>query len=117
MKLRYLAQLALLTAVLPLQAAQTQETPQAPPAALVCNRVRFCPAFDGETAMIGGRFEGSNISRREGFQTLAEIKTSPPAGQWSELKFDNTKAYRWLRYVGPRGAQGKPGTNHDPNIG
>ena len=109
MKVRYLAQLAILTVAWPLSAAQTQEAPQASPASLVCNRVRFLPAPGNERAMIGGKFEGSNVSRRDGFQTLAEIKTAPPAGQWGELTFDNTKVYRWLRYVGPTGAQGKPG--------
>ena len=92
MKVRYLAQLAILTVAWPLSAAQTQEAPQASPASLVCNRVRFLPAPGHERAMIGGKFAGSNVSRRDGFQTLAEIQTAPPAGQWGELTFDNTRA-------------------------
>jgi CubicO group peptidase (beta-lactamase class C family) len=77
----------------------------APPPA--CNRVRFFPAPGGEKAMVGGTFSGSNVSRTEGFQPLAELKAAPPANQWSELTFDNQKLYRWLRYVGPAGSQGK----------
>ena len=68
-----------------------------------CNRVRFFPSPGSEQAMVGGRFEGSNISRRDGFKLLAEITTAPAAKQWTELKFDNTKAFRWLRYVGKPG--------------
>lgn len=73
----------------------------------VCNRIRFFPAKGAEQAMVGGRFEGSNVSWREGFEPLAEIKTAPPAGEWCELKLDNAKVYRWLRYVGPRGSHVK----------
>jgi hypothetical protein len=59
--------------------------------------------------MVGGKFEGSNLSRYAGFVTLAEIKEAPTANQWSELTFDNKKAYRWLRYMGPASALGKVG--------
>jgi arylsulfatase A-like enzyme len=77
------------------------------PNPVVCNRVRFFPALGGEQAMVGGRFEGSNVSRRDGFELLAEIKAVPPTGAWSELPLENTKVYRWLRYLGPRGSQAK----------
>ena len=72
-----------------------------------CDRVRFFPAPGGEAAMVGGRFRGSNVSRTEGFALLAEITSAPPAGAWSELRFDNPKVYRWLRYDGPPGSHGK----------
>jgi len=75
----------------------------------ICNRVRFFPSRGGEKDMVGGRFEGSNFSRYTGFVTLAEIKELPQANQWTELKFDNPKAYRWLRYVGSANAQGRVG--------
>jgi chitobiase/beta-hexosaminidase-like protein/Fn3 domain-containing protein len=74
-----------------------------------CDRVRFFPTPGGEQAMVGGRFEGSDVSRYMGFVTLGEIKEVPAAKQWSEVKFANTHAYRWLRYAGPAGAQGKLG--------
>ena len=75
----------------------------------VCNRVRYFPAPHAEQAMVGGRFEGSNTSPATGFETLAEIKTAPLAGLWTELSIDNHKVYRWLRYVGPPGSFGKIG--------
>ena len=90
-------------------AARTADKPTAmiAPAGPVCTRVRFAPAPGGEAGMVGGRFEGSNVSRTDGFALLAEIKMPPPAGQWTELQCDNQKVYRWLRYVGPAGSQGK----------
>jgi len=54
--------------------------------------------------MVGGKIEGSNTSRTEGFVPLAEIKQASPAKEWSELKFDNTKVYRYLRCTVPAGA-------------
>jgi hypothetical protein len=71
----------------------------------VCTRVRFFPAPGGEKYMVGGAFSGSNLSRTEGFEALAEIKTAPPTDQWSEITLPNTKVYRWLRYIGPPGSQ------------
>lgn len=83
------------------------DKPAAAPASAICNRVRFYPAPDSEQSMVGGRFTGSNASRTNGFEVLAEIKTAPPAKQWSELTFDNQKVYRWLRYEGPHGSHAK----------
>lgn len=53
-----------------------------------------------------GRFCGSNVSAREGFEVLAEIASVPKAGQWNELAFENAKLYRWIRYEGPPGSHG-----------
>jgi hypothetical protein len=72
----------------------------------VVDRARFLPAPQRETAMVGGKFSGSNVSPREGFQVLAEIKTAPPRGQWSELAFANCVPYRWVRYEAPLGSRG-----------
>ncbi len=74
---------------------------------LVFNRVRFLPAPKGEQAMVGGKFSGSNTSATEGFEVLAEIKTPPEAGEWSELAFPNKTPYRWIRYEGPTGSFGR----------
>jgi len=70
------------------------------------NRVRYFPAPGRELAMAGGKIAGSNVSVREGFEPLAEIKSAPAAGQWSELTFTNTKRYRWIRYEAPPGSYG-----------
>src|SRR6266853_574459 len=88
---------AMLWAILVLRSAE-------PP---ICGRVRFFPAPAAEQAMVGGKFTGSNVSPTAGFVTLAEIKTAPLPGQWSELSLDNHKLYRWLRYEGPPGSYGK----------
>ncbi|MEZ0256266.1 MAG: FN3 associated domain-containing protein [Chthoniobacter sp.] len=78
----------------------------APP---VCNRVRFEPTAGDGADMIGGKIEGSNLSRVDGFQTLAEIKEVPNAKDWNELKFDNAKVYRYLRCALPPTGKGKIG--------
>jgi CubicO group peptidase (beta-lactamase class C family) len=87
---------------LPLLAA-----PAAPAPDPACDRVRFYPAPDAEAALPGGRFEGSNTSRREGFELLTTIKETPAPKAWTELTFPNTKVFRWLRYVGPAGSHGR----------
>jgi len=79
---------------------------QPQPAANAVNRVRYFPAPNREQAMVGGKITGSNVSEREGFESLAEITIAPPAGQWSELTFSNTKLYRWIRYEAPAGSHG-----------
>ncbi|MEP6670057.1 MAG: chitobiase/beta-hexosaminidase C-terminal domain-containing protein [Chthoniobacter sp.] len=72
----------------------------------ICNRVRFQPTAGGGKDMVGGKIEGSNVSRTEGFVTLAEIKEPPTTKDWEELKFDNSKVYRYLRCSLPRTGQG-----------
>ena len=78
----------------------------APAAPVIVDRVRFLPAPEREQAMVGGKFSGSNVSPSEGFKVLAEIKTAPPRGEWSELTFDNDTPYRWVRYEAPAGSHG-----------
>ncbi|MEI9896226.1 MAG: chitobiase/beta-hexosaminidase C-terminal domain-containing protein [Chthoniobacter sp.] len=80
------------------------ETP--PP---ICNRVRFQLTAGGGKDIVAGKIEGSNGSRTEGFVTLAEIKAPPVATDWGELKFENSKVYRYLRCTLPRDGQGKLG--------
>jgi hypothetical protein len=85
--------------------------PEAMPAALqdgrpTFNRVRFFPAPGREQVMLGGRFCGSNVSARAGFEPLVEITSVPAAGQWTELSFTNPKLYRWIRYEAPPGSHG-----------
>jgi Chitobiase/beta-hexosaminidase C-terminal domain len=82
--------------------------PQAPksPALVVVDGVRFFPAPKREKLMVGGRFAGSNVSPIEGFQTMAEISVEPKAGEWTELRFENKAAYRWVRYEAPAGSRG-----------
>jgi CubicO group peptidase (beta-lactamase class C family) len=82
----------------------TAATPPGWPAIL--DRVRFLPAEDRADAMIGGRIAGSNVSAREGFETLAEIQDAPRPGEWNEIGVYSRKPYRWVRYEAPTGSHG-----------
>jgi len=75
--------------------------------ASICNRVRFQTSWGEAKDIIGAKIEGSNVSSRTGFVTLAEIKDAPKIKEWGELKFDNTKIYRYLRLELPHEGKGK----------
>jgi hypothetical protein len=60
---------------------------------LVIDRVCFFPAPGRERVTDGGKISRSNISQRSGFELVVEITTTPPAGHWSEISFQNTKLY------------------------
>ncbi|MDR3403272.1 MAG: FN3 associated domain-containing protein [Chthoniobacter sp.] len=107
MKLNHHLPLAALVAAIFLTSSFTEARAENPPP--VCNRVRFQPTAGGGKDMVGGKIEGSNVSRTEGFVTLAEIKEAPTAKDWGELKFENSKVYRYLRCMLPREGQGKLG--------
>jgi hypothetical protein len=64
----------------------------------VVDSVRFFPVPGREQSMVGGKFEGSNVSPFEGFQVLAVVEAEPKADQWTELHFKNDRPYRWVRY-------------------
>ena len=51
--------------------------------------------------MTGGEIQGSNESATGGFVTLAKLALTPTEGQWSEIKLESKKAFRFLRYFGP----------------
>jgi len=70
------------------------------------DKVRFYPAPGLETQMQGARIVGSNDNMTNGFVDLATIGQTPVAGQWTELSFANTTAYRWVKYYGPPGSHG-----------
>ncbi|QIF00015.1 chitobiase/beta-hexosaminidase C-terminal domain-containing protein [Roseimicrobium sp. ORNL1] len=73
-----------------------------------CNRVRFQATAPGkELELVGGVFQGSNTSRYEGYEPLVEIKEAPVKGQWGEIKIENKKVYRWVRFVQPKTTTGK----------
>jgi hypothetical protein len=73
----------------------------------ICNRVRFQAYPGGEQDLVGAVVEGSNVSRSEGYTRLATVKEAPAARTWGEIKFDNSKIYRWVRVSMPRGAKGR----------
>ncbi|WP_395749870.1 chitobiase/beta-hexosaminidase C-terminal domain-containing protein [Prosthecobacter sp.] len=74
-----------------------------------CNRLRFEPLAGTEHQLAGAKLEGSNTSRTEGYVTLATIQDAPAAKTWTEVKFDNAKLYRWVRFSMPAGAKAKMG--------
>jgi hypothetical protein len=74
----------------------------APPSPAVVDSVQFFLSPKRERLMIGGRFEGSNVSPTADFQVLAEITVAEPVGQWTTVRFKNETPYRWLRFVAPR---------------
>lgn len=73
---------------------------------VVIDRVRFFPAPGRSEAMLGGRFTGSNESATTGFRLLGEIRAVPAPDRWTELKLENTRPYRWIRYEAPAGSRG-----------
>jgi hypothetical protein len=77
-----------------------------PSGAPVFNHARFFPAPLRGKAMVGGRFSGSNVSAKEGFEVLAEIKEEPREQEWTDLVFSNNRLFRWLRYEAPPGSHG-----------
>jgi len=83
----------------------TESRADSPPPA--CNRVRVQSVAGNEKELIGATIAGSNVSRTEGFVPLAEIKDAPASGSWAEVKFDNMKVYRWLRFDQPKADSGK----------
>lgn len=71
------------------------------------NKIRFYPRGDvpgGGKRMQGGRFQGSNASRTEGYTDLYVIKDAPADRGWTEVNLDATRPFRYLRYVGPDGS-------------
>jgi len=97
---------ALIGQVLMASPANEPQTDPAPFGRSPVTRVRFFPAPGLEKAMPGGKFTGSNVSERAGYEVLAEIASVPAPGQWTELRFPNKKHYRWLRYEAPPGSHG-----------
>lgn len=79
------------------------------PKTFPCNRLRFSPQPGTEKMMVGAKLEGSNTSRTEGYITLASVTEVPAAKGWSELKFNNAKIYRWLRFSMPEGVSAHMG--------
>ena len=101
-----MASLAFIAVTLLASPANEQQTDPAPFGRSPVTRVRFFPAPGLEKAMLGGKFTGSNVSDRTGYEVLAGITSVPAPGRWAELSFSNKKHYRWLRYEAPPGSHG-----------
>jgi len=84
----------------------TTQTPNAQPAAaperLVCNHARILPRKGFPQAVKGAIIQGSNSGPTEDFVDLATVTEEAQDGKWLEVKFDNNKVYRFLRYFAPK---------------
>jgi Chitobiase/beta-hexosaminidase C-terminal domain len=80
----------------------SQDSPTCPP----LTRIRLYPQTGHAKQMVGGRFTGSNEGRTTEFQTLAQIKSEPPDGQWTEITLEMPVRFRCLKYESPLGGWG-----------
>jgi hypothetical protein len=72
------------------------------------NRVRI--EIKGPASNFGGAtLEGSNVSRTDGYVTLAEIKQPAPENGWAEVRFENRRLYRFIRFSLPASSPAKVG--------
>ena len=72
----------------------------------VVNRARLYPAPGMIDSLEGGLILGSNLGETVGFTELGRVELAPSNAAWVEVAFDNDKAYRWIKYMGPRGSHG-----------
>ena len=59
--------------------------------------------------MLKGRFLGSNAGNTSDFWTVAEIKETPPEGQWTEIQLTKPVRFRYIKYELPAGRMGQCG--------
>lgn len=76
------------------------------PACPALTRIRFYPRKGFAQRMLKGRFSGSNAGKTTDFQTIAEIKETPPEGQWTEIQLAKPVRFRYLKYESPAGGWG-----------
>ena len=87
--------------------ARTEAVKFNAPAAVDRVRVGCKPATKMD--FVGAKIEGSNVSRTDGFVTVAEIKDAPAGSGWDEVKFENARVFRWVRFSLPDSAKSKLG--------
>ena len=98
--------------------AASQEEPKRPadpkisvgikqnPTCPALTRIRFYPRKGFAQRMLKGRFSGSNAGKTTDFKTIAEIKETPPEGQWTEIQLAKPVCFRYLKYESPAGGWG-----------
>jgi hypothetical protein len=69
-------------------------------------RIRFYPRKGFAQRMFKGRFSGSNAGKTTDFWTVAEIKETPPEGQWTAIQLAKPVRFRYLKYESPAGGWG-----------
>ena len=98
--------------------AASQEEPKRPaapklsvgvkqnPTCPAVTHIRFYPRKGFAQRMLKGRFSGSNAGKTTDFWTVAEIKETPPEGQWTEIQLTNPVRFRYIKYESPAGGWG-----------
>lgn len=72
--------------------------------AKVITQIKYAPRAEFPERMVGGRFQGSNSPTFRGDQTeLFSVAAEPAKGKLTSQEIRNTKAFRYVRYVGPDG--------------
>ena len=64
-------------------------------------KIRFVPRAGYASRMVGGKFQGSNISTSEGFEDIYTISSEPEEGSFTEVNITSFNAYRYVRYLSP----------------
>lgn len=68
-------------------------------------KIRFGPRAGYASRMVGGRFQGSNTADfSSDVVTLATVSAAPADGVMTEQAITDPGAYRYVRYIGPRGS-------------
>jgi len=72
----------------------------------VVDRARVLAPAGDPGAVVGGVIMGSNTSAMNDFVELASIDSAPADGEWLEITWQSTTAYRYVKYYAPPGSFG-----------
>ena len=70
----------------------------------IIGQINYCPRPNWASLMIGGVFQGDNDPSFSTSVTLYTITTVPPQYMMTPIMITNQTAFRYMRYVGPPGA-------------
>lgn len=63
--------------------------------------IRYAPRKGYSNRMVGGRFQGSNISSADGFEDIFTVREAPREEIFTDVEVQASGWYRWLRYLAP----------------
>ncbi len=69
-------------------------------------QIKYCPRAGFESRMVGGVFQGANLTNFAGAVTLYGVGTQPFANVFTIANISNTTAFRFVRYLSPNGGWG-----------
>jgi hypothetical protein len=71
-------------------------------AAAIVTQIEYCPRAASGSRMVGGQFQGANVSNfSSGVTTLFTVSSTPPDGVMTVQAITNAASFRYLRYIGP----------------